>query len=337
MPRAGIRGLFMRCLAISLLAIAVASSVLAQEQSTPDHAGPGATSFSFSEGSNLPVEKIGRDDLIGITVYDSPELTRTVRVDSDGNIRLPMLQKPIQVAGLYPSELENAITSALTDENVLVDPIVTVSVVEYRSRPITVVGAVKTPLTFQATGTVTLLDAISRAGGLAENAGAEILVTRQPSGMSDKSVTLVQRIPVRALMEGDNPALNPQLEGGEEVRVPEAGRVFVLGDVKKPGAFYITDGSESSVMKALALSEGLDSFSSHKAYIYRLEAGSGGRNEIPIELKKIMDRKSPDVPLMANDILYIPDATGARASLKVLEASIGVGAALGAAMIYVYH
>jgi polysaccharide export outer membrane protein len=54
-------------------------------------------------------------------------------------------------------------------------------------------------------------------------------------------------------------------------------------------------------------------------------------------LKKIMDRKSPDVPLLANDILYIPNATGARASLKVLETSIGIGAALGAAMIYVYH
>ena len=338
MPRVGIWELFMRCLAISLLAIAVAStSVLAQERGTPDRAGPGATSFSFSEGSNLPVEKIGRDDLIGITVYDSPELTRTVRVDSDGAIRLPMLQKHIQAAGLYPSELENAITTALTNENVLVDPIVTVSVVEYRSRPITVVGAVKNPLTFQATGSVTLLDAVSRAGGLSENAGAEILVSRQPSGMSDKSVTLVQRIPVRDLMGGDNPSLNLQLEGGEEVRVPEAGRVFVLGDVKKPGAFYITDGSESSVMKALSLSEGLDTFSAHKAYIYRLEAGSSGRNEIPIELKKIMDRKSPDVPLLANDILYIPNATGARASLKVLETSIGVGATLGASMIYVYH
>jgi polysaccharide export outer membrane protein len=138
-------------------------------------------------------------------------------------------------------------------------------------------------------------------------------------------------------MGGDNPSLNLQLEGGEEVRVPEAGQVYVLGDVKKPGAFYITDGSESSVMKALALSAGLDSFSAHKAYIYRLEAGSGGRNEIPIELKKIMDRKSPDVPLLANDILYIPNATGARASLKVLETSIGIGAALGATLIYVYH
>jgi len=335
MPRAGTRELFMRCLAISFLAIAIASSASAQEQGTPDHAGVGAT--SFSEGSNLPVEKIGRDDLIGITVYDSPELTRTVRVDSDGDIRLPMLQKHIQAAGLYPSELENAITTALTNENVLVDPIVTVSVVEYRSRPITVVGAVKSPLTFQATGTVTLLDAISRAGGLAENAGAEVLVSRQPSSANDKSAMLVQRIPVYGLISGEDPSLNLNLEGGEEVRVPEAGRVFVLGDVKKPGAFYITDGSESSVMKALSLSEGLDTFSAHKAYIYRLEAGSTGRNEIPVELKKIMDRKSPDVPLMANDILYIPNATGARASLKVLETSIGVGAALGSSLIYVYR
>jgi polysaccharide export outer membrane protein len=107
--------------------------------------------------------------------------------------------------------------------------------------------------------------------------------------------------------------------------------------VKKPGAFFITDGSESSVMKALALSEGLDTFPSHSAYIYRVEGGSGGRNEIPINLKKIMDRKSPDVALMANDILYVPDASGARASLKVLETTLVIGAGLGGAMIYAYH
>jgi polysaccharide export outer membrane protein len=155
--------------------------------------------------------------------------------------------------------------------------------------------------------------------------------------MTDKSVTLIQRIPVRGLLDGEDTTLNLHLEGGEDIRVPEAGRVFVLGRVKKPGAFFITDGSESSVMKALALSEGLDTFPSHMAYIYRVEGGSGGRNEIPIELKKIMDRKSADVTLMANDILYIPDATGARASLKVLEASVGIGAALGTALLYIYH
>jgi polysaccharide export outer membrane protein len=333
MPQAGIREFLMRCLTISLLAIAVASSAFAQQQANSNHVGAGAT--SFGEGSNLPTEKVGADDLLGITVYDAPELTRTVRVDSDGYIRLPMLRKRIQAAGLYPVQLENSITGALIDENVLVEPIVTVSVVEYRSRPITVVGAVKSPLTFQATGTVTLLDAISRAGGLAENAGSEILVSHQPLSAVDKSVTLFQRIPVHGLIGGQDPALNLHLEGGEEIRVPEAGRVFVVGNVKHPGAFYITDGSESSVMKALALSEGLETFSAHKAYIYRLEGGSTSRNEIPVELKKIMERKAPDVSLMANDILYIPDASGLKASMKVLETSIGIGAGLGSAMIYV--
>ena len=333
MPQAGIRESFMRCLTISLLAIAVASSVSAQQQANPSRAGSGAT--SLGEGANLPTEKIGKDDLIGITVYDAPELTRTVRVGSDGDIRLPMLRQHIPAAGLYPAELETAIAAALTDGNVLVDPIVTVSVVEYRSRPISVSGAVKNPVTFQATGTVTLIDAISQAGGLTENAGAEILVSKPSSATSDKSALLIQRIPVRGLMGGEDPALNLHLDGGEDIRVPEAGRVFVLGRVKHPGAFYITDGSESSVMKALALSEGLDTFPSHSAYIYRLEGGSGGRNEIPVDLKKIMDRKSPDVALLANDILYVPDATGARASLKVLETGVGLAAGFGTALLYV--
>jgi polysaccharide export outer membrane protein len=325
----------MRRETILLLAIAVASSVFGQQQANSNRVGAGAT--SFSEASNLPVEKIGKDDLIGITVYDAPELTRSVRVDADGNIRLPMLREHIQAAGLSPAELEAAISTALTEGNVLVDPIVTVSVVEYRSRPITVSGAVRSPLTFQATGTVTLLDAITRAGGLSENAGAEILVSKPSSSTDDKSTMLIQRVPVHGLLGGEDPTLNLHLEGGEDIRVPEAGRVFVLGRVKRPGAFYITDGAESSIMKALALSEGLDSFPSHKAYIYRIEGASGGRNEIPVDLKSILDRKSPDVALMANDILYVPDATGARASLKTLEVSLGIAAGLGGALIYAYH
>ena len=325
----------MRCFTISILVIAVASSVSAQQQANPNRAGTGAT--SFNEGSNLPVEKIGNNDLVGITVYDAPELTRTVRVGSDGTIRLPMLRQPIPAAGLYPTELETAITTALANGNVLVDPIVTVSVVEYRSRPISVSGAVKKPVTFQATGSVTLLDALAQADGLTDNAGAEILVSKNSSAADGKSAMLIQRIPVKGLMGAEDPALNLHLDGGEDIRVPEAGKVFVLGRVKKAGAFLITDGSESSVMKALALSGGLDTFPSHSAYIYRVEGGSGSRNEIPVDLKKIMDRKSPDVALMANDILYVPDATGVRASLKVLEMAVGAGAAIGGAAIYAYH
>ena len=320
---------------IFLLTLPLAAAApLASQQIIPQASFANAPSVNTVP--NLPVEKIGANDLLGITVYDAPELTRPVRVEADGAIRLPLVKERIQIAGLYPAEVENAITKELLRENVLVDPVVTVSVMEYQSRPITVAGAVKNPLTFQATGTVTLLDAISRAQGLTEVAGSEILVSESTSD-ADAQPTDIQRIPVRGLLDGANPSLNLTLRGGEIIRVPDAGRIFVVGDVKKPGAFYITEGAQSSVLKALALSEGLDSFSSRSGYIYRMEDVGTDRREIPVQLKKIMDRKSPDVMLMAGDILYIPNATGARASLKALEASVGVGTALGQALIIYGH
>ena len=316
-------------LALTLCTLSVSAQ---QIQTPPAHVGAGAQ--APTEAFNLPIERLGPDDLIGLTVYDEPELTRTFRVNSDGQLRLPMIKRQIQTAGLYPSELEKAITKGLIEEHLLVDPIVTVSVVEYRSRPITVIGAVRNPLTFQATGKVTLLDAISRAGGMTPEAGSEILVVHANSPADSSSSPLIVRVPVHGLIDGVDPALNIPLAGGEEIRVPDAGRIFVLGSVKKPGAFQITDGSQSSVMKALSLSEGLDSFSSRNAYIYRVEGGPGNRSEITVPLRKIMDRKSPDVPLLANDILYIPNATGKKASLKALETSVLVATGLGAALIY---
>ena len=124
------------------------------------------------------------------------------------------------------------------------DPFVTVTVAEYNSHPISVAGAVKQPLTFQATGPVTLLEAITRAGGLAPEAGPEILVTRTQPGPDGAPTALVQRILVKGLIDAADPALNV-LTGGEEIRVPESGKVYVIGNVKMPGAYPMGDGTES--------------------------------------------------------------------------------------------
>lgn len=281
--------------------------------------------------SNLPVQRIGIDDLIGVSVYDSPELTRTVRVAADGAIRLPMVKSRIRVAGLLPSDAETAIAAQLAKEQILVDPIVTVSLVESRSRPIVVTGAVKKPITFQASGDVTLLDALARAEGLTPDAGPEILVTRNQPGQDGKPQAFIQRIAVKALINGADPELNLKLEGGEQVRVPEAGRVYVVGNVKKPGAFPIHENAETTVLRAISLSEGLLPFTGSMAYIYRNEGGSGGRNEIPIELKKILDRKAPDVALLPDDVLFVTDRAGRRSLSRALEV---VGGGVAGAAIY---
>jgi len=285
-------------------------------------------------GGNLPMQAIGRNDLIGLHVYDAPELSRNFRVGADGTLRLPMLKQRINALGLLPTALETIIADALVQEHIMMQPIVTVSVVEYQSRPIRVVGAFRTPLTFEATSTVNLLDAISRAGGFNENAGPEILVTNNQKSATGETSQLTQRISIAELMENTNSALNMELHGGEEIRLPEAGRIYVVGNVKKPGAYPIKDGGDSSVLKALSLSEGLDKYAGKTAYIYRKEAGPGGKNEIPVELKSIVDRRSPDVQLMPNDILYITDNSGRRTTMAVLEKLLFIGGGLSGALVY---
>ena len=266
------------------------------------------------EGANLPIQRIGPDDLLSVTVYDAPEFTRTIRVNPEGLIRLPMTPAPVRAAGLLPSELETAIAAALRDAQLMADPFVTVAVAEYHSRPVSVMGAVKRPVIFQVEGEVKLLDALTRAEGLGPEAGGEILLSRPGAGGGDE---LLRRIPVKDLIDRALPEWNVRLNGGEEIRVPEAGRVFVVGDVKKPGSFAVRNEGDATVLKALAYAEGLDTSVGRMAYVYRTE--SGGRREIPIELKKLMERKTPDVELEANDILYIPNASGIRVTLAQVE------------------
>jgi polysaccharide export outer membrane protein len=293
------------------------------------HAWPDDSSGS----GNLPLQKIGPNDLVALSVYQAPELTRTVRVSSEGRLRLPMVKQTIRAEGLLPSELEAAVAEALINEQILVDPVVTVSIVEYHSRPISVAGAVKKPTTFQAIGTVTLLDAITRSEGLTQDAGPEILVTRRQPGPDGDLVSLVQRVPVSGLIDAADPELNLRLYGGEEIRVPEAGRIFVVGNVKKPGSYPVKDVSDTTVLKMLALSEGLAPFAGKQAYIYRREDGTGTKNEIAIQLRQIMDRKAPDVPLQPQDILYIPDNRGRRISLTALERAIAFGTATASGVL----
>ncbi len=272
--------------------------------------------------ANLPALKIGANDLVAVSVYGAPELSRSVRVSGEGQIRLPMLERRIGAEGLQPSELEAAIAEALSAERILVNPVVTVTIVEYHSRPISVAGAVRRPVTFQAVGPITLLDALTRAEGLGPTAGAEILVTRRQPGPDGSPIALVQRIPVRGLIDAAEPELNLRLGGGEEIRVPEAGRIFVVGNVKKPGAYPVLDASDTTVMKMLAHSEGLLPHTDQTAYIYRQEAAGGPKHQIPIPLRRILDRKAADVPLEANDILYVPDNRRSRAGLSMLEKAL---------------
>jgi polysaccharide export outer membrane protein len=276
--------------------------------------------------ANLPALPLHAGDLVAVSVYDAPELTRTVRVDPDGTIHLPLLAEGVKAAGFMPRELEAGLADALKSEEILVDPVVKVTVVEYHSRPISVMGAVRRPVTFQADGVVTLLEALSRAEGFTDDAGAEILVTQNDA---------VRHVSVKQLLDGADPAVNLRLTGNEEVRVPVAGKIFVLGNIRKPGAFPVRTPEDSTVLKMVALSEGLMPFSEKIAYILRRQE-TGAPREIPIELARILERKSPDVPLEIGDILYVPDNKTRRSTMSILDRVAGFGSNTASGLV-IWH
>lgn len=286
-------------------------------------------------GDALPSQKLGPGDLVSMSVSDCPDLTRSFRVNAAGYLKLPLLKEPIVATGKEPQDLEDEVQRALIKDEILVQPVVTVSVVEYRSKPVSVMGAVKRPTTFQAVGDVTLLDALARAEGLTQDAGSEVLVTR-PRAPGATGPALPQRISMTGLMIEADPALNIRLMGGEEIRVPPAGKVYVVGNVKKPGVYPIQEGNDSTVFTIVAMSEGQLAFTNNKAYIYRREAGKGDRVEIPIDFERIMQRKSPDVALVANDIIYIPENKNRRLTNTIIERIVGFGTATGTGIL-VWH
>ena len=283
---------------------------------------------------NLPSQKLGVDDLIAVSVYDAPELTRTLRVEQDGAIHLPLLKDGVKASGMFARQLETSIAAALKSEQILVDPFVKVTVVEYHSRPISVMGAVHKPVVFQSVGKVTLLDALARAEGLTNDAGTDVLITRGAAAEGGP-VKMVERISLKKLMKDADPALNYELHGGEEIRVPEAGKIFVVGNVKKPGAFPVRDANDNSVLRMIALSEGLLPFAAKEAYIYRRDE-KGAKQEIAVALEKIMQRKSPDITLETDDVFYVPDNKARRTTFTVIDRITTFGASTASGLL-IWH
>ena len=295
--------------------------------------GPNKPEAASVWSENVGQEPVGAGDLIYLSVSGAPELSRSYRVSPEGKLDLPLLHENLTVAGLTPRQIGNSIADALVREKMLMEPIIFVAVLEYRSRQVSIVGAVKSPVIVQAVGEFRVLDALARAQGLSPEAGPEIIVSgpRAENGMPE-----TVHLSVKDLMSGEDESKNLLLHGGEEIRVPEAPKIYVVGNVKMPGSYPLNDLGGSTVLKALALTQGALPFSSKWAYVYRVAGGTGGRKEIPVPLKDIMHRKAPDMSLMANDILYVPENAKAHLSATVLDRIGGFGSNVGSGLL-IWH
>jgi polysaccharide biosynthesis/export protein len=276
---------------------------------------------------------LGPEDQITIRVLDAEEIdSKPVRVDSGGFIRLPLVGK-IRAGGLTVDQLEAELVKEL--KTYIKDPEVAVSVTEFRSQPVSVIGAVKNPGVQQVQGRKTLLELLSMAGGIDPEAGHSIKITRRKeygpipvkTSVADASGDFtVADIDLGSLLEARNPQENIEVKPYDVITIPRGELVYVMGQVRRPGGFVLRQREALSALQALSLAEGLDRAASpQNARILRTAAGEQQRTEIYVDLRKILQGKSTDVPLLPNDVLFIPNSVPKSAMIRGMEAALQIG------------
>jgi polysaccharide biosynthesis/export protein len=285
---------------------------------------------------------IGSGDLLHIDVFDVPELSREVRVGDGGDISFPLIPGKVTAAGLTPIALEETIERLLIENGLVSHPQVSVFVKEQTSQPVTVVGAVQHTMVYQAVRPTTLLEVLSAAGGITDDAGNLVLITRpaHPGAPATRNVSdtndpdkdqQIITIRLQDLLESGNSVYNVPVYGGDVVSVPRAGIVYVLGfGVSQPGGYVVQSrGEQVTVLKALALAHGLTTFAkANSAVIMRTNPATGNKDQLPVRIKDIENHKVPDVAMKSNDILYIPDSRSLKVLARGSEAALGVGSGI---------
>jgi polysaccharide export outer membrane protein len=278
----------------------------------------------------------------------------------------------LHVGGLTEVQTEQKITEVLEANGLVSHPQVSVSVKERKSKPITVVGAVMHPMVYQADRPVTILEVLAEAGGIANDAGDTLIVTRpsqDPPADSQEPPAIGPEVPtppttqkestqavaapaesasttdsasapneppplgntitinLNELMESGNATNNIILRAGDIVTVPHAGIAYILGAVNKPGGFVMAnDRSQMSSLKLLALSGGLTRTAKRERAVIIRKDSQGQQHQIAVDLKKVLERTSEDVPLQPSDILYVPDSASKQAMYRALEFGLALGA-----------
>jgi polysaccharide biosynthesis/export protein len=280
--------------------------------------------------------KIGGGDIINIEVFDIPQLTREVKVSESGYIALPLLPMRILAKGLTAPQLEEKLGELLRAKELVTNPQVTVTVKQQNSHPIMVIGAVRTPHVIQASRPMSLVEVLSACGGIADDAGEFVVVTKDaaaeatPAGSADGNddLPIPQTISLNliSLLNNLDSKNNVILTGGETVSIPKAGIFYVVGAVNHPGGFVLSNNSnQMTTLMAVALAAGTQlTAKTSDAVILRKNPSTGKNQEIPVNLKLILQRKSEDTTLMANDILFVPDSTGKRAIRKIADIALTI-------------
>jgi polysaccharide export outer membrane protein len=277
--------------------------------------------------------QLGPEDQILIRAANVPDISeKPLRLDANGYISMPMIGR-VEAAGLTVEQLEAELVKRL--KTYLENPEVAVSMVEVHTLPVSVIGEVGTPGVQQVRGSKSLVDILSMAGGVRPDAGPNALITRRleygrvplPGAADDASGKFsVAAVSVKALMDGSNPEINIAVQPYDVISVPRAEFIFIMGEVAKAGPLPLSENQSMSILQAISSSGGvLKTAAPRNAKILRPIMGGPKRAELPVDIKRIMEGKANDLPLLAGDILLVPGSSSKKAGVRAIEVALQVG------------
>jgi len=243
---------------------------------------------------------IGGKDVLQILVYDEPDMsTDAVRVSLNGYINFPLLGK-VKVSELNSSQIEEKLQHLLQDGYIL-NPQVSVLVMEYGSRKVFVLGAAKKPGSYELKGTTSLLEMISMAEGVADNAGDNFVILRE-TDKGQESIIINRR----QLIDKGDLSLNITLRNLDTIYIPQAHAIYVLGEVKEPGTYELNEKNKT-VLSAITRAGGFTKIAAaHKTKVVRVV--NGEQQTVIVNVDDIIKRgdKLKDLDLRPEDIIIVP-------------------------------
>jgi polysaccharide biosynthesis/export protein len=257
-------------------------------------------SQQFSQAQRGPLQNIpiSAGDLLDVEVFNTAEFSGRLRVDQKGFLTLP-LGGDVNVNGLMTGAAAEAIRKHLVETKLMLNPAVTVSIVEYSSEGVTVLGEVKAPGIYTLLGPRSLYDALASAGGVTDSEGSSITITHA----NDATHPIV--------VDVTTTDYSPQQKAtvilpGDTVVVNRAPLIYVVGDVAHSGAFYLRGGTELRILDLIALAQGANRTAAMKRAALIHPMPDGTAQTIHFNLDKVMKNQSPNLAAHAGDVLVLP-------------------------------
>ena len=263
----------------------------------------GSLSLLWSQEKISPNYKVGPQDMIEITVFGHDEFNRSVRVSEEGKITFPYIGE-IEINGLTMLEIENKLKSAI-EKVLLVDATVIIFIKEFHSQKVSLFGAVEKQGQYQLEGPETLLSLLSKAGGITESAGKEIIVIRQLPDKTTRSL----RIPIHDLLMNGDPSLDIPLQANDKINVPidELVKIYFVGEVINPGVLEVKSSKMPMLHQAIIQVGGFTPKAAQKRVMIKRLGPDGKEQTFTYNVRAILKGRKNDVLLKENDTVYIPE------------------------------